>query len=118
MAQTLKENLSVKSTWIRLIFMILYGIVVYFIIFPLIWLIAAFQFIYSLFVGKANQALLPFNDSLGQYVHQIVAFLTYITEEKPFPFTSWPAAGEETKEKTKEEETKKVTAKKPEKKKE
>jgi len=90
--ETLKDKLSNKDKWIRLIFMILFAVVIYWVALILIWLIAAFQFIYALLVSRPNQALLPFADSLSQYIHQIVMFLTFVTEEKPFPFKSWPSA--------------------------
>lgn len=90
--ETLKDKLSNKDKWIRLVFMILFAVVIYWIAFVLVWLIATFQFIYALFVSKPNQALLPFSDSLSQYIHQIVMFLTFVSEEKPFPFKSWPKA--------------------------
>jgi hypothetical protein len=94
MANTLKEKLSTPDKWIRLIFMVLFSLLVYWVIFLLIWVIAAFQFIYSLFVGTPNKALLPFTASLSEYVKQIVMFLTYNSEEKPFPFMLWPASPE------------------------
>jgi energy-coupling factor transporter transmembrane protein EcfT len=101
MTQTLKEKLSVKDKWIRLVFMILFAIVVYFVAIPLVWLIGAFQFIYSLFVGKALKTLTPFSNGLSEFIHQIMAFITYVTEEKPFPFSSWPGAKESAKAKPK-----------------
>jgi len=94
MAQTLKEKLSVKNKWIRLLFMIVFAVVVYWIALILVWIIAAFQFIYTLFVGKPLHTLVPFSNGLSQYIHEIMLFLTYVTEEKPFPFKSWPGAAE------------------------
>ncbi|KPJ67554.1 MAG: hypothetical protein AMJ43_04720 [Coxiella sp. DG_40] len=90
--QTLKEKLSSKDKWIRLFFMILFAVVIYWVALILVWLITAFQFVYALLVGGPSQALLPFSDSLSQYIHQVVMFLTFVTEEKPFPFKSWPSA--------------------------
>jgi hypothetical protein len=90
MAQTLKEKLSVKDNWIRLLFMIVFAVVVYWIALILVWIIAAFQFIYTLFVGKPLHTLVPFSDGLSSYIHEIMQFLTYVTEEKPFPFKAWP----------------------------
>lgn len=90
MAQTLKEKLSVKDKWIRLLFMIVFAVVVYWVALILVWIIAAFQFIYALFVGKPLHTLVPFSNGLSQYIYEIMQFLTYVTEEKPFPFKSWP----------------------------
>ena len=97
MAETLKEKLSAKDKWFRLIFMVIFAIVVYCIGLTLVWLIAIFQFIYSLFVGKPNKTLLPFGGSLSKYIYQMMAFLTYASEEKPFPFGPWPSSEEKPK---------------------
>lgn len=90
MAETLKDKLSVKEKWIKLIFIVIYALVIYWIAFALVWIITAFQFLYTLFTGKANKTLQPFSKSLSEYIKQIVSFLMYDTEEKPFPFTPWP----------------------------
>ena len=101
MAQTLKEKLSVQGKWIRLAFMVLFAIVVYVIAIPLVWLIGAFQFIYTLFTGIPLKTLAHFSHGLSKYIHQIMSFVTYVDEEKPFPFSSWPVTKEPTKAKPK-----------------
>jgi hypothetical protein len=43
-------------------------------------------------ITRSTQAnLLAFGSSLAEYVRQIVAYLTFNTEEKPFPFGEWPS---------------------------
>jgi hypothetical protein len=37
--------------------------------------------------------LKDFGKSLGIYLKQIAEFLSYASEEKPFPFSDWPEAG-------------------------
>jgi hypothetical protein len=49
-----------------------------------------FQFVSMLVSGKINERLLELGESLGLYSYQIIRFLTYNTEEKPFPFAEWP----------------------------
>lgn len=90
---TLKEKLSVKEKWIRLIFMIFF-VLVTFLTRILIWVIAAFQFIYTMLVGKPAKTLLPFSESLSKYIYQIMEYLTYVSEQKPFPFEAWPTTKE------------------------
>ena len=46
-----------------------------------------------LLAGKPNDRLVSFGRSLGRYLQQIVEFLTFATEEMPFPFNDWPAGG-------------------------
>jgi len=90
MATTLKDKLSVKEKWIRLIFMVIFAVLVYWIAFFIVMVIAAFQFLYILFAGKSNRTLVPFGASMSEYVYQIMQFLTYSSEERPFPFKPWP----------------------------
>lgn len=87
--KTLKEKLSVKDKWFRVIFMVLF-ICIQWITKVIVWIILIFQFLYSLFTGKPLKTLIPFSDSLSTYIKEIIAFLTYVTEEKPFPFNHWP----------------------------
>lgn len=49
------------------------------------------QFVVVLMNGIPNEQLLVFGRSLGNYLRQIAHFLTYSTEEVPFPFSEWPA---------------------------
>jgi len=37
-----------------------------------------------------NVRLVSFGHSLGSYLRQIVAFLTFEAEAMPFPFSDWP----------------------------
>ena len=50
----------------------------------------AFQFLASLFTGQPNDQLTRFGRNLARYLQQITVFMTFATEEKPFPFTPWP----------------------------
>ena len=91
----LEKNVKKKSTWLRLVFMIAMGIA---------WSIAGFvtsvvivaNFLYVLFTGKTNDKLTEFGQSLATYLYQIVRFMTFNTETRPFPVDAeWPSAKEE-----------------------
>jgi len=44
-----------------------------------------------LFTAETNKALEQLGQSLATYTYQIVRYLTYNTEERPFPFDlDWP----------------------------
>ena len=49
-----------------------------------------FQFLSSLFTGTHNERLARFGRNLARYFQQITVFMTFATEEKPFPFGPWP----------------------------
>lgn len=85
----LKENVSRRSIWIRLVFMIVMGIA-YGVAEIVAFAVVVFQFLSSLFTGQHNERLAHFGRNLGRYFQQITLFMTFATEEKPFPFGQWP----------------------------
>jgi hypothetical protein len=86
----LKEKLLVKDKWLRGLFM-LFFIVIKYLVSWLIILIVLFQFVVDLLMGKPNDKLMAFTKHLNSYLLQIVNFLTFNSEEKPFPFANWPS---------------------------
>lgn len=85
----LKSSLMVADRWIRLLFMVLFAVVNY-LLQIVSWVIAAVQFIITLITGKPNQNLLGLADGLSKFSLQILQYLMYVTEEKPYPFSAWP----------------------------
>lgn len=47
---------------------------------------------FRLINGRPSHPLQEFGDSLAQFFAQIVAFLTFHSEQKPWPFIDWPKA--------------------------
>lgn len=72
-------------------FMVLFSLVLQ-VAGSVMMLLVLVQFLFSLFTGKANSALLELGSSLSKFIYQALEFLTYNTEEKPFPFADWPQA--------------------------
>ncbi|GLS25933.1 DUF4389 domain-containing protein [Marinibactrum halimedae] len=86
---TIKHNLLSSKPWLRLIFMLLFlGILQ--IASIVISGVIALQFLFSLFTGKPSTTLTVFGGQLSQYIYQALAFLTYQSEQKPYPFDEWP----------------------------
>ena len=89
MKEAFKSSITNGETWMRLVYMFLFAIVL-----NLAELVVAFivvvQFVTKLFTGKVNQQLAEFGDGLASYFRQTIAFLTFHTEDKPFPFAPWP----------------------------
>jgi hypothetical protein len=54
-------------------------------------IVALIQFVIALLNDTPNARLVSLGRNLGNYVRQIVNFLTFVTEETPFPFSDWPA---------------------------
>lgn len=103
-----KKNLTSRSTWLRLIYIVLFAVSFY-VAEIIIVVIVVVQFLTRLLTGEINPRLQSFGDSVGKYFHQVTSFLTYHTDDLPFPFASWPEAGKPTATKAK----KKKAARKP-----
>jgi uncharacterized protein DUF4389 len=89
----IKENAKNIDVWTRGLFILVFGVIFYFL-FILIWLIVIFQFFMKLITTELNEQLLDFSDALNKYVSQILLYITFKSEERPFPFSPWPASGE------------------------
>ena len=85
----LQENIRSRSTWIRLLFMILF-VALWAISRILVLAVVVLQFFWVLLTGQTNHRLLELGASLATYSYEIVSYLTYNTEEQPFPFADWP----------------------------
>ncbi|MDQ7016775.1 MAG: DUF4389 domain-containing protein [Gammaproteobacteria bacterium] len=59
--------------------------------------IVIFQFIKYLLNGEPQARLSQFSESLAIYVYQVVRFLTFASDDKPFPFAPWPSQESELK---------------------
>jgi hypothetical protein len=46
----------------------------------------------TLFTGATNARLREFGQSLAVFIYQIVLFVTFNSDERPFPFGPWPAS--------------------------
>lgn len=88
--QTVKQSFLSGSTWKRILFMILYSIL-YCIAETVVWVVAFIQVIFALFTGGPNQRLLDLGQNLATYIYQIIQFLTFNSEQRPYPMDSWPS---------------------------
>lgn len=84
--ETVKQNLRRGSQWIRLLFMLVFAVVLYLLL-MLLAVVVVVQLIYALFTGAANPSVRGFSSKLAQYIQQIVLFLTYNIDNKPYPFS-------------------------------
>ena len=89
MSQEYKANITRRSIWLRLIFMIILAVAFNVAEFVIL-VVSAFQFLASLFTGEPNDRLVRFGRNMARYIQQIIAYMTFATEEKPFPFSAWP----------------------------
>lgn len=53
-------------------------------------LVMLVQTVLNIFSGEPSTSIKVFGKSLGIYLQQISEFLSYASDEKPFPFSDWP----------------------------
>ena len=93
----IEKNVKEKSTWMRLLFMILIGFAGSVAMF-ITGAVVVVNFFYVLFTGKANDRLTPLGHAMANYMYQIIQYMTFNSEVRPFPLDAeWP--GSETLEK-------------------
>lgn len=88
MQEQITENLKKLSTWKRILFMTLFSIIVS-LVRVLLWAVIFLQVASTLVTGNANENILNFGRSLSAYLYHILLFLTFNTDDLPFPFASW-----------------------------
>ena len=91
-ANSVVDNIKAKSIWLRLFFMLVIALL-YSVSRLVVGAVVMLQFFFVLFTGKTNNQLLSFGQALSTYTYQVISYLTFNTEERPFPFdTEWPKA--------------------------
>ncbi|RZV34640.1 MAG: DUF4389 domain-containing protein [Chromatiales bacterium] len=91
----IEENLKSRATWKRFLFMLISCILIslasivgsFIVVFGFLWL---------LFTGEVNRELRGVGQSLATYIYENIRFLTFNTDDRPFPFGGkWPDSGTE-----------------------
>ena len=80
-----------QSGWKRVIFVALFWVIFYFSQIVAAVVTVA-QCVFVLVTNKPNQQLLKFGDSLGKYIHDILRYITFNSDQQPFPFADFPKA--------------------------
>jgi len=86
----LEDHIKSGETWLRLFFMLVM-VFIYGVSRAVVGAVVLIQFFWVLFTGQTNEPLRDFGQSLAIYTYQIVRYLTFNTNERPFPFDQdWP----------------------------
>jgi|TARA_B110001454_G_scaffold24534_1_gene24088 hypothetical protein len=85
----MKKPYPVKERLIKGLFVLLFSFV-FSICRVIISIIALMQFFFDLISGEPSTRLCKFSSKLSDYVSEIIAFVTYQSDIKPFPFSDLP----------------------------
>jgi hypothetical protein len=86
--EQLKQNLQDSNQWLRILYMVLFWVILYFVL-MVTAVIIFIQVLFALITGSDNKNLRKFGADLTKYINQIILFLTYNEDRKPFPFAEW-----------------------------
>ena len=90
MDEEFKTNVKKLSTWVRLFYMIFF--IIFFNVAELVaGVVVVVQFLFKLLTGQANKQLSVFGQSLGIYLSEVIWFLTFHSENMPYPCRPWPS---------------------------
>ena len=79
-----------KANWQRLVFMIVMALI-FGLGVTVATIVVVLQFFWVLFTGETKKELASVGRQLGEYGKQIALYMTFNTEERPFPFDrDWP----------------------------
>ncbi len=85
-----EEGTGKRNIWLRGLLMLLMALALH-VLGTVLFVVAVIQFVLVLLNDEPNTRLAGFGRSLGRYAQQLVGFLSFATEEVPFPFSDWPA---------------------------
>ncbi len=90
-----KRNLLSLDQWLRMLLMACYLVVAWVVGVVLVVIMVA-QTLVVLITAELNVNLRKFGSVTAAYLYQIVMYLVYGTDEKPFPFSELPGTAEAT----------------------
>jgi hypothetical protein len=83
------SNVKARSTWLRGLYMLLFA-VIYGVAKFVCAAIILLQFVLLVLTGRPNEQLRQFSGKLAAFMYEILLFLTFNSEAKPYPFGPWP----------------------------
>ena len=78
-----------NAAWMRVLFVAIFWVVFYMSQLVIAAVVIA-QCAFTLINGAPNSQLLVFGDSLSRYVQEILRYVTFNTDQRPFPFSDFP----------------------------
>ncbi len=85
----LKIDASGAAFWRRCLYMVGYGFIAYFVLIAL-FIVAIVQAIYTLVSGHRSEEIGTLARNLTVYLTELAAFVSWASDEKPFPAGRFP----------------------------
>ncbi|MDQ2070670.1 DUF4389 domain-containing protein [Natronospira bacteriovora] len=91
----IREHVKSRATWLRLVYMIIFLFFAWVATF-VFGVVILVLFLWQLFAGQPNAQLRAFGDNLSTWGYQVLRFLSFNSEDLPFPFDAWPSGSVKT----------------------
>jgi len=89
--KAMEHHLKSRSTWLRLVFMVIFYVLIS-VAAMVTTVVVVLGFFWLLFTGETNARLKSTGQGLATYLSQIIRYLTFNSDDKPFPFDmEWPS---------------------------
>ncbi len=88
----MQRHLKAKGTWQRIFFMLVFAFILG-VVRLILWAVVLFQVASKLLTGHDNPHARQLGATLSVYLYQVLLFLTFNTEQMPFPFAELEGLG-------------------------
>lgn len=92
MQENSMDGAEKRSIWVRGLLMMLMALA-YQLAGTVLFFTAIIQFVFALASDAPNPRLAAFGQSVGDFQRQIARFVSFASEDLPFPFADWPPGG-------------------------
>ena len=89
MSSDTKKNLTDMATWKRIAYMVMF-VITFNVAEIVLFAVVVLQVAFKLFTGKPLDSLKELGHEIGIYLRSVVDFLSYSSEDMPFPVSPWP----------------------------
>ncbi len=88
----IEKNIRSRGTWLRLVFIVVFYALAG-VASAVASIVIVLGFLWVLFTGETNGQLQRAGQSIASYIYQIIRYVTFNSDEKPYPFDAdWPSA--------------------------
>ncbi len=88
----IQRHLKAKGTWQRIFYMLVFAFILSVVRF-ILWAVVLFQVACKLLTGQDNPHARQLGATLSVYLYQVLLFLTFNTDQMPFPFAEMAGLG-------------------------
>lgn len=89
MSLNVEQHIKKPSTWKRGLYILFYSIC-YQLAAAILFFIILFQFVLKLLSGDTHAELRQLSRRLATYLYQLIQFMSFNSNDKPYPYGEWP----------------------------